>query len=160
MLSATWTLWDCEDVEAVVARAADRYQRKHSSRLNHSDLEELTCYLFMKAYEMSLRFRPGPGASFTRMLEYQLPLRAVDWGRSGDGRKRWQFAGRTAERDIQKPSSLDLLVGATGEPAAPTDGHPAADRDPDFLARILGAPGSSEAWDETGGSEAGPRRAA
>jgi DNA-directed RNA polymerase specialized sigma24 family protein len=138
LLSRPLPLYDVRDVEALCTSIVQRSRLS----LDHHDREDLTAYLIVACWELSLRYEPGP-TSFSTWATTTLRLRTIDWNRKRNGRTRWQFSGHTYEREQPRLVALDSeLAGALPARA----GDPALDSDPD-LGGILDAGDRQEARD-------------
>jgi hypothetical protein len=146
------------DVEKACERWVLRYERTFGCRLSPDEHEDMLSYLIAKTWELSQNYDASKG-SFANYANRVIPLRAVDWSRQTYGRTTWRFStGYTYERETRPSRSLDEpgddAGGRMGDALPSAHGDPAADRDPDFLVRLLRAPSSGEAWDEAGDGEA------
>lgn len=102
MLGSRLALHDVMDVEAFCVRIVDR----SSLELRHHDREDLVAYLIETCWELSRRYERG-GVRFSTVAGTILRQRLVDWQRSQNGRTRWQFRGRTYERQLPTVVPLD-----------------------------------------------------
>jgi hypothetical protein len=106
------------DVEDLCQRVARNYCRRTNARLPVADMDDLVCYLIETAWELSERFNPTTTTSRFANYAYSiLSLRCVDWTRQHTyaGRTRWQFKGRTYEREAVVPISLDAATTVNGD---------------------------------------------
>lgn len=133
-------LHDVRDAEAFASAVIDR----SNLSLRWHEREDLLAYLLATAWELSLAFDPGRGASFSAFAGAALRRHVVDWQRKRFGRTVWKFRDRVHERPRTVVVSLDEpgLV----ESLAARRGDPQTDRSPD-LGRLLAGGGRERARD-------------
>jgi DNA-directed RNA polymerase specialized sigma24 family protein len=110
-------LHDIDDAERFVGAIVTR----SGLALNFHDAEDLSEYLLVECWQLSLHYQAG-GISFSTWAGNTLRRRSVDWIRQRRGRTIWRFGdGRVHERQL--PSfvpfdGLDDALGAgSGDPA-------------------------------------------
>lgn len=149
MLAARYQLHDVDDVEALCLRAARTWATRNEARLSPHDFESLTAFLIEATWRMSERYDPERSSSFRAVVAGRLPNRCVDWLRQHRGRTRWQFSGRTYERDVPRPLSLDQAFDGDplGESLGSVDGDFETGRLADPCGGLLNDRDREEAWD-------------
>lgn len=113
MLQGHLALHDVTDVEKLAARALTDALRTMRATLNPTDHEDALAYLIATAWELSLRYDPNRGWSFSKLAYRTLRLRVVDWYRD----RYWD----TRHAKPELPISLDAPIPSadTGDPRAP-----------------------------------------
>lgn len=81
MLQGHLALHDVTDVEKLAARALTDALRTMRATLNPTDHEDALAYLIATAWELSLRYDPNRGWSFSKLAYRTLRLRVPDWYR-------------------------------------------------------------------------------
>ena len=156
LLSRPFALFDVRDVEGLALKAINDGQRVE---LRPHQRDDLCAYLIGEIWALSLRFDPARG-SFAAFAYHTARLRKIDWLRKEHGRTRWQFAGRTYERERPLLVSLDGPDRHQLDDALATGGgDPASDSDQD-LGGVVGARDSARARDDETLGLRPPRRAA
>lgn len=123
MLNGTLTLHDVKDVEKLCARALTDELRSLKARLAPHDHEDALAYLVGTAYELSLRYDPRRGWSFSKWSYTICRYRVSEW--YGD-----HFPGR---RRSERPVVLSLDHDGPGLALSVSDRLPTPDRDPDGI---------------------------
>jgi DNA-directed RNA polymerase specialized sigma24 family protein len=145
------SLHDVEDVEAVCVRAARLFREQNCPDLPELDFQALVQFLVVAVWKMSKRYDPELSTSFKAIVHGRLRNRCVDWFRTYAGRTRWQFRGRTYERSLPVPASLDAPAGDSGDTLGASvgtvDRDLAASTDPDPFGGLLVNRGREEARD-------------
>ena len=107
LLGARLELWDVHDVEALARRILSGRLHAWGAHLDLIDYEDALAHLIAIAWELSCRYDPAKGLSFSTYAEPILRLRIVDWYR-----KRFE-GSRYGRREL--PLSLDERDGLRRE---------------------------------------------
>lgn len=162
MLNGRLTLHNVNDTEALCRRVLDNHLRRTRAHLRPHDYDDAIAYLLTTAWEISQRYDPTRGTTFSTYAYRLLALRCIDWRRDQEGRTRWQFANTTHERPRIDPLSLDHPDPnghQLGDTLTSPTGDPSTNSNPD-LRRALTLPSSDEAWRDRQHHQRLPRRAA
>lgn len=81
MLSSRWQLHDVPDVEQECRIALDQALRRHNARLTPDDYDDALSFLLGEVWQLSERYDPARGASFSTYLGDVLPMRVVTYWR-------------------------------------------------------------------------------
>ena len=98
-----WSLFDVRDAEALVAGIANR----DGGDLSFHDREDLQQFLLVECWQLSERFEPGRGVSFSTYATTTLRRRVTDSNRGRLGRTVWKFRDRTYERQLPQLVSYE-----------------------------------------------------
>jgi hypothetical protein len=116
LLHGQLALHDVVDVEKFCGRILDDQLRAFGIRLRSHDDEDAVAYLIGQTWELSLRYDPAHGQSFSKFARAQLRLRVVDWLRKKLGRTNWSQSDRgVVKRARREVLSLDRFVDETRE---------------------------------------------
>lgn len=141
MLNGTLALHNVPDTEQLCARIV----RGHPALkdLNPEQREDATAYLIETCWRLAQRFDTDRNNDFAGYATALLKRRVNSWLRTHLGRTRWQFAGRTHERERPTLRSLDAPTTRhhgsprLGELLATDQGDPAIDHWAEGLTRLV-----------------------
>ena len=84
--------WDVHDVEAFARRVLDNRLSAWGAYLEPCDYDDAVAYLIVIAWQLSNRYDPSKGPSFSTYAYRILRLRVTDWYRARFGDSRRQHA--------------------------------------------------------------------
>ena len=130
-------LHDVQDVEAFCGRLLDDHLRRTRAHLNPVDRADCLTHLIGAVWELSRKWDPSHGLSFSSYSWRLGKFKVVDWYRIRYGRNRY---GGDVQRNINMPLSLD----------GPADGNPDATSLGDAVAGGSGDPQADSPADLSG----------
>ncbi len=109
LLAAPLALHDVKDVEALCRRALGRYLEARGAYMNPAMYDDALSFLVALCWELSERYDPSKGLSFSTYATRIMMLRVTDWYRDHFGDSRYSGSRPTLSLDLLA-ASLDCPV--------------------------------------------------
>lgn len=130
MLAGKLTLHDVQDVEAHCGKALHDALRDFRAHLGPDDREDAHAFFIGQAWELSCKYDPERGWSFSKWVFAHRRYWLVEWYRQ-------RFPGSRIAGERPVVLSLDTDQSRPGRTLSVLDSLPAPDRDPDGIPRAL-----------------------